>query len=297
MAALPSLRQLKYLVALADHLNFTRAAGASFVTQSTLSAGLKELETALGARLVERDRQSVALTPLGAQVVARARRLIAEAEDLVQLAAAAGQPMSGTLRLGVIPTIAPFLLPRALPGLRRRYPKLKLVLREDLTANLLARLDAAQLDFALIALPYDTGGLLVAPLFDDELRLVGRADEPAMKAKRVSLAGPVAERLLLLEEGHCLREHTLSACTRGAVPNPTGVEATSLLTLVEMVEAGFGLALVPEIAIASGVLGKTRLVARPLAAPAPTRRLVLVARPSTARRAEFDALAAYFARK
>jgi len=199
MAALPSLRQLNYLVALAEHLNFTRAAAACFVTQSTLSAGLKELESTLGANLVERDRQRVVITPLGAEVAARARSLIAQAEDLVELASGAAEPMSGTLRLGVIPTIAPFLLPRILPGLRAKYPKLKLLLREDLTASLLARLRAAQLDFALIALPYDTGGLLEQPLFDDEFWLAGRAEDPAFKAKRLAVTAPVAERLLLLE--------------------------------------------------------------------------------------------------
>jgi LysR family hydrogen peroxide-inducible transcriptional activator len=291
VSALPSLKQLKYLVALADHLNFTRAAQASFVTQSTLSAGLKELESVLGAQLVERDRQSVALTPLGAEVAERARSLIAQAEDLVELAAGAGEPMTGTLRLGVIPTIAPFLLPNVLPGLRRQYPNLRLVLREDLTGNLIARLAAAQLDSALIALPYDTGGMLETPLFDDEFWLVGREDDPAFKAKRLTITAPVTERLLLLEEGHCLREHTLSACARQATPNPSGIEATSLLTLVQMVESGLGLALVPEIALKSGLLEKTRLVARPLAPPAPKRTIALVARPSTARRSELELLA------
>jgi LysR family hydrogen peroxide-inducible transcriptional activator len=248
MATLPSLRQLKYLVALAEHLNFTRAAEASFVTQSTLSAGLKELETALGARLVERDRQSVVLTALGTEIVARARTLISQAEDLVELASGAAGPMSGTLRFGTIPTVAPFLLPEVLPALRERYPALKLLLREDLTANLLARLAAAQLDFALIALPYDTGGLLVAPLYEDEFWLAGRRDDPAFKAKRLAVTASVAERLLLLEEGHCLREHTLAACARNATANSSGIEATSLLTLVQMVESGLGLALIPELA-------------------------------------------------
>ncbi|OGA55485.1 MAG: LysR family transcriptional regulator [Betaproteobacteria bacterium RIFCSPLOWO2_12_FULL_67_28] len=291
MAALPSLRQLNYLVALAEHLNFTRAAAACFVTQSTLSAGLKELESTLGANLVERDRQRVVITPLGAEVAARARSLIAQAEDLVELASGAAEPMSGTLRLGVIPTIAPFLLPRILPGLRAKYPKLKLLLREDLTASLLARLRAAQLDFALIALPYDTGGLLEQPLFDDEFWLAGRAEDPAFKAKRLAVTAPVAERLLLLEEGHCLREHTLAACARSSTPNASGIEATSLLTLVQMVESGIGLALVPEIALKSGLLQRTGLVARPLAPPAPRRTLALVARPSSARTAELQLLA------
>jgi LysR family hydrogen peroxide-inducible transcriptional activator len=292
MPALPSLRQLKYLVALADQLSFTRAARACFVTQSTLSAGLRELEDTLGAQLVERDRKTVAMTPLGLEVAARARSLIAQAEDLAELAAGAAAPMAGTLRLGVIPTIAPFLLPRFLPELRSRYPKLKLALREDLTANLLARMQAAQLDLALIALPYDTAGMLEAPLFDDEFWLAGRDDDPALKQTRLVVTAPVAERLLLLEEGHCLREHTLAACARAAKPNPSGYEATSLLTLVQMVESGLGLALLPEMALKSGVLSGTHLVARPLAPPAPKRGIALLARPTTARKTEFETLAA-----
>ena len=290
MSALPSLRQLRYLVALAQHLNFTRAAAACFVTQSTLSAGLKELEATLGASLVERDRQTVLMTPLGTEVVERARQLLAAAEDLSALAAASAEPMSGTLRLGAIPTLAPFLLPRILPGLRAKYPKLKLLLREDVSANLLQRLANGQLDFALLALPYDTADMQVQPLFDDEFWLVGREDDPELKSRRTSVSAPPAEKLVLLEEGHCLREHTLAACTRAESSNPSGVEATSLLTLVQMVESGIGLALVPEIALNSGLLNGTRLVARPLTPPAPKRTVALLARRSSARRTELAAL-------
>jgi len=290
MAALPSLRQLGYLIALAQHLNFTRAAASCFVTQSTLSAGLKELEATLGASLVERDRQSVLMTPLGLEVVERARQLLAAAEDLAALAAASAEPMSGTLRLGAIPTIAPFLLPRILPGLRTRYPKLKLLLREDVSANLLQRLADGQLDFALLALPYATGDMLVRQLFDDEFWLVGREDDPALKSKRATVTAPIAEKLVLLEEGHCLRQHTLAACPRAESANRSGVEATSLLTLVQMVESGIGLALVPEIALNSGLLKGTRLVARPLTPPAPKRTIVLLARRSSARQTELAAL-------
>ncbi len=290
MAALPSLRQLGYLVALAQHLNFTRAAAACFVTQSTLSAGLKELEATLGASLVERDRQSVLMTPLGLEVAARARQLLAAAGDLAALAAASAEPMTGELRLGAIPTVAPFLLPRILPGLRARYPKLKLLLREDVSANLLQRLAGGQLDFALLALPYDIGDMQARPLFDDEFWLVGREDDPALKAKRTTVTAPVAEKLVLLEEGHCLRQHTLAACTRAESSNPSGVEATSLLTLVQMVESGIGLALLPELALNSGLLNGTGLVARPLTPPAPKRTIALLARRSSARQAEWAAL-------
>jgi LysR family hydrogen peroxide-inducible transcriptional activator len=290
MSLLPSLRQLRYLVALSETRNFTRAAEACFVTQSTLSAGLKELETALGAQLVERDRQSVRMTPVGDTVADRARGLLAGAEDLVEAALAGAKPMSGTVRLGAIPTIAPFLLPWLLPVVRERYPALRLALREDLTANLLLRLGRGELDFALIALPFETEGLLVQPLFDDELWLVAPKGDPQLAAKKLILSQRMMERLLILEEGHCLRDHTLEACGRAQVGSADGIEATSLLTLVEMVESGLGLALVPEIAIQAGLLASSHLVARPLAS-APKRTVALVARRSTAHSAEFSALA------
>jgi LysR family hydrogen peroxide-inducible transcriptional activator len=170
---------------------------------------------------------------------------------------------------------------------------LKLLLREDITANLLERLAGGQLDFALIALPYDTGDMLVRELFHDEFWLVGREDDPMLRSKRASVSAPAAEKLVLLEEGHCLRQHTLAACSRTEASNPSGVEATSLLTLVQMVESGIGLALLPELALASGLLNGTRLVARPLTPPAPKRTVALLARRSSARQAEWTALAEF----
>ena len=291
MAALPSLRQLRYFVAIAQELNFTRAAEACFVGQSTLSTGLKELEDGLGMRLVERDRQNVAITPIGMEILERAKTILASAQDLVEYADAAGKPMSGTIRLGVIPTIAPFLLPNVLPDIREHYPNLKIALREDLTANLLARLVDHQLDFALIALPYDTAGLLVKELFIDEFWVAARADDPALKGKEIHLPAKMAERLLLLEEGHCLRDHTMQACKRPDIRNADGMEATSLLTLLQMVESGMGIALLPEMAVKGGLLNGTTLLARPLAPPAPKRVIALVARASTAHLQEFEALA------
>jgi LysR family hydrogen peroxide-inducible transcriptional activator len=291
MSALPTLRQLRYLVALADHLNFTRAAQACFVGQSTLSAGLKELEEALGARLVERDRQTVLITPLGEEAVARARALLAGAQDLVAAVERGRDPMTGTVRLGAIPTIAPFLLPRILPRMRDAHPGLRIALREDTTARLLQRLEQGTLDFALIALPYDTAGLRVQALGDDELWLVVPQGERAARARHVTVDAAIADRLLLLEEGHCLRQHSLAACERAPQPNAAGLEASSLLTLVEMVEAGLGLALVPEMAVKSGLLDRSTLVARPLAAPPPRRVIALAARASTARPEAFEALA------
>lgn len=292
MSALPTLKQLQYLVALSAQLNFTRAAEACFVTQSTLSAGLKELEDILGAQLVERDRQSVLMTPLGLDIAARARDIVAATQDLVDRAAGVEEPMCGALRLGVIPTIAPFLLPATLRLVRERYPRLRLTLREDLTVHLIERLNAGQLDLALIALPFATDTLLVEPLFDDPLWLVGRIDEPLLQSESPALTPPIVERLLLLEEGHCLRDHTLQACARPDQKSPGAVEATSLLTLLQMVESGLGLALIPEMAVNSRLADSPGLRARPLAAPGPLRTIALVARRSTSRIGELKALGA-----
>jgi LysR family hydrogen peroxide-inducible transcriptional activator len=296
MTVLTSLKQLHYLVAISEQLNFTRAAESCFVTQSTLSAALKELEEVLGTRLVERDRQTVLMTPIGLEVARRARAILAATQDLVEIAARVGKPMTGLLRLGVIPTIAPFLLPPSLRLLRERYPELHLALREDLTANLLLRLEDGQLDFALIALPYATGNLLVQPLFDDDLWIVARKSDPAVKARVVKVTPSISDRLLLLEEGHCLRDHALHACGASIRRSAQGVEATSLLTLVQMVESGLGIGLVPEMAVRSGLTESPYLVARPMVKPSPKRTIALVARRSTSRLADLKALAEVFQR-
>jgi LysR family hydrogen peroxide-inducible transcriptional activator len=291
MATPNSLRQLQYLVALADKLNFTRAAEACFVTQSTLSAGLRELEAVLGTRLVERTRQTVLMTRIGLEVATRARVILAATQDLADVAAEARPPMAGLLRLGVIPTVAPFVLPPTLESLRERYSKLRLALREDLTANLLARIEEGQLDMALIALPFDTGNLRVEPLFEDELWVVGRSDDSLFKANSVSVTPSLTDRLLLLEEGHCLRDHALYACGASARHSPEPVEATSLLTLVQMVSFGLGVALVPEMALKSGLTENTNLIARRMAKPRPKRTIALVTRRSTTRLGDLKALA------
>ena len=289
MTNLPSLRQLSYLVTLAQRLNFTQAAQDCFVTQSTLSAGIRELESTLNARLVERERHRVVMTALGLEIVERAQALLAAAEDLAQTAARAADPLAGMLRLGVIPTIAPFLLPTILPEMRKRYPALQFALREDLTVNLLARLESGQLDFALIALPFDLGKLMARELFSEELWLVS---PPGKKpARKQSIANLDPEQLLLLEEGHCLRGHTLSGC--GLAPRSSHApEATSLYTLVQMIEAGMGVGLLPEMTLRAGLLKNSTLIAQPFSAPAPKRVIALVARASTSRREVFERLCA-----
>jgi LysR family hydrogen peroxide-inducible transcriptional activator len=277
----PTLRQLQYLVALSEQLNFTRAAESCFVTQSTLSAGLKELERLLGTQLLERDRQTVLMTPVGAEAAERARAIVTATMDLADHVAATRKPMTGLLRLGVIPTIAPFLLPQCLRLLRERYPDLRLALREDLTANLLSRMEDGQLDFSLIALPYDTANLLVEPLFDDDLWVIGRKGDPEMDGEKIIVTQSLIDRLLLLEEGHCLRDHTLYACNASNRGSSYGMEATSLLTLVQMIESGLGVGLLPEMAVASGLTESPNLVSRPTVEPSPKRTIALVARRST----------------
>lgn len=294
MPALPTLRQLAYLVELADRLNFRAAAEAQFVTQSTLSAGIKELETLLGTQLVERDKRHVRLTGVGEEVVTRARGLLAGANDLAEAARSAAAPLSGPLRLGAIPTVAPFLLPVVLPPLRRAHPALKLYLREDLTDRLLERLRAGSLDIAVIALPYDTGDFHVHALYRDEFWLVAREDSPVAREKEIAIRNLDTGDVLLLEEGHCLRDHAIAACgpRRGAWE--AKVEATSLPTLIQMIEGGLGVTLLPEIALKAGILKGTRLIARPFAAPAPSRTLALAVRRTSSRRRDADLLAEFF---
>jgi LysR family hydrogen peroxide-inducible transcriptional activator len=293
MPALPTQRQLSYLVELAERLNFRAAAEAQFVTQSTLSAGIKELESLLGAQLVERDKRHVRLTAVGEEVVARAKDLLAGANDLAEIARSSVAPLSGQLRLGVIPTIAPFLLPEVLPPLRRAHAGLKLYLREDLTERLIERLRAGSLDIALIALPYDTGDLHVHELFKDEFWFVAREDDPAAREKEIALRKLDTSEILLLEEGHCLRDHAISACgpRRGAWE--TKVEATSLHTLIQMVDGGLGVTLLPELTLKAGILKGTKLIARPFASPAPSRTLALVTRRSSPRRRDAELLAEF----
>jgi LysR family hydrogen peroxide-inducible transcriptional activator len=292
MVNLPTLRQLRHLVALARHGHFGRAAQACHVTQSTLSASIKELEDLLQATLVDRTRRRVAITPLGQSLVERAEDVLRRAEDLVEAARESREPLTGPLNLGVIPTIGPFLLPRCLPALRRRYPKLRLYLTEDLTERLLDQLRKGEIDLALIALPYDAPDVESADLLVDPFRLAVPKDDPLAKAPRVGPARLADANLLLLRDGHCLREHALAACRLADRGQIDAFGATSLYTLVQMVENGLGVTLLPQLALDSGILRGTKLIALPMEGDAPTRRIALVWRRGTARRAEFEQLAA-----
>lgn len=291
MSALPSLRQLSYLVKLSETLSFTQAAQGCFVSQSTLSGGIQELERLLGVQLVERDRHHVRMTDIGLHVVERARTLLSVAHDLVTHANQAGESMTGLIKLGAIPTIAPFLLPRILRASRTQYPKLKIALREDPSAALLGRIRDGALDFGLIALPYDTTGLRVMPLFREDLWLIARSDDRLAQHHSLNLAELDLQNMLLLEDGHCLKSHVLEGCGLRENANRSGFEASSLTTLVSMVEEGLGFTVLPDMALQAGILDGTPLIARPLRPTAPQRTIALVARLSTAHLREYTALA------
>ena len=290
MINLPSLRHLRHLTALHDHGHFGRAAEACHVTQSTLSASIKELEGVLETTLVDRSKRRV-VTPVGIETVERARRIVKEVEDLVSFTTASRDPLSGTVRMGTIPTVGPFLLPRVLPGLRESYGRLKLYLVEDLTDRHIDSLQRGQLDVVLLALPYDCGAVETAILFEDPF-VVGLPREHLLaKETRVKAEHLWREDLLLLKDGHCLRDHALAACRLADRRVTEGFEATSLPTLVQMVDNGLGITLLPTLAVNAGLLLGTDLVTRPLLSHDAVRKIGLVWRRGTGRRDEFRLLA------
>ena len=289
MAALPSLRQLSYLVTLSETLHFTEAARRSFVTQSTLSGGIMELERLLGGVLVERDRQNVRLTPLGEQVVARARVLLADAQDLMRLSREMSEPLTGDLHLGIIPTIAPFILSQLLDEVHKQLPKIQLHLHEAQSEKIIEKLEHGNLDMIVLALPFDTRGLKVAEIAKENLYLVCNKTVHNPNTA-TSLDDLDLSRLVLLEEGHCLRNHTLSACPIGERKNDHRLKASSLPTLVEMVSSNLGFTLLPEIAIHTNMIkANPELVVKSIDA-APSRTLALLTRKSTPLQSEFDVL-------
>lgn len=289
-----TLRQLRFLTALADELNFSRAAEACFVTQPTLSAGLKELEQTLGVQLAERSKRHVLLTPIGAEITERARRLLLDAREIEDLAAAHTSPEEGELRLGAIPTLGPFLIPRALPAIRTAYPKLRLYLREEMTESLLDGLTTGRLDVVLIAQPFDIGAVESEALFDDGYHLASPPgwDAPAANTP-VSGAELEGARLMLLEHGHCLQRHALRAFPDRDIQQDDSFSATSLPTLISMVSEGLGITLLPDLAIDAGVLAGQKVNIAPLPDACP-RRVILAWRPTSARKPVFRALAQIF---
>ncbi|MFQ5509059.1 MAG: hydrogen peroxide-inducible genes activator [Leptospirillia bacterium] len=288
---LPTIRQLQYLVALVELRHFGRAAERCCVTQSTLSAGIQELESLLEASLVERTRRKVLPTTLGLALTEVAQRILGDAAEMVEMARADDAPLTGRLRLGGIPTITPFLLPEVLPGIRERYPALELYLVEGQTENLLARLSAGSLDAAILALPYDIGKLESVAFWDENFLVAFPAGHPLAKRKSIASGDLPIDELLLLEEGHCLRNHALSACHMEAFRQSGAFQGTSLHTLIQMVAGGQGVTFVPEMAIRSEPIKRSGIDFRPLAEKGPHRQIGLVWRATYHRKDDLHVLA------
>ncbi|MBL4598575.1 MAG: hydrogen peroxide-inducible genes activator [Rhizobiaceae bacterium] len=289
MKTLPSLKQLEYLVALADEQHFGKASARCNVTPSTLSAGIRELENLLGSLLAERTKRSVLMLPLGLEIASRARSLLRDAEDIMELAASQNEPLTGNMRLGVIPTIGPFLLPRTLSAMHEKFPALRLFLLEDRTDNLLEKLRSGEIDVALIALPYNIEGFTSHVLFEDQFQLACPKKHALASLSQISRTEITGQSLMLLEEGHCLRGHILNAYRLGGQKKLKEFEATSLHTLVQMVAAGLGLTLLPQIAIDANITAGTDIKLIPLA-DAASRQIGLVWRKSSPRDEEFKLL-------
>ena len=289
MTILPTLRQLQFFIALTHRESFSKAAEDCLVSQSTLSSAIKELETILDRQLVDRSTRHFGLTPAGREVSQRAAEILAQAEDLAR-AVSARKPLEGAFNLGVIPTIAPFMLPKATRALQRSFPKLELYLREDLTDALVERLSTGSLDAALLAFPYDIPGADMIEIGEDPFWFAARADHPLAGKDAVTLADLKKANLLLLEDGHCLRDHAIDACKLRR-PETAAFGATSLLTLAQMVQSGLGATLLPEMAVKAGLAKTSGLATAPLADPAPKRRLGLAWRRGSGRQEEAEALA------
>lgn len=286
---LPSTKQLRYFAALAEHKHFGRAAASSFVSQSAFSVAIREFESLLGTQLVDRTNRRVTITAIGQEVAILARLCLQDLEALVAAAETQHKPLHGPLRLGVIPTVAPFLLPRVLPALRASYPDLKVFLTEDLTDALYSQLLEGKLDVILLALPYELPGTESLALFRDPFRLATRRGTQLIDPAHYRFNRLNAETVLLLREGHCLREHAIEACRLQDPRKIARFSASSLLTLVEMVDADLGITFLPEMAIGSALLANTNIETHPLK-DASFREIGLAWRSGSARGAEFTAL-------
>jgi len=290
MAHQPKLRQLSYLCMLADKKHFGNAAKECHVSQSTLSTGINELETTVGVTLVERSNKGVLLTSIGEEVVKRSRTILAQVEDLMAACDLSTGPFHGRLRLGVIPTIAPFLLPQLLKKLRKNYPDFQLFIREDLSAHLIEGLQQGHLDLILLALPYPTEHLEVMPLFEDNFLLAYPKSHPVGKKATLKSKDLKNQELLLLEDGHCLRDHALQACKLQSQDISMPYQATSLNTVVQMVANGIGMTLLPEMALNAHILRGTNVETRSFDEAGINRSIGLVWRKNSPREQEFRML-------
>jgi len=290
MTPLPTLRQLQFFMALVRRASFSKAAEECLVSQSTLSSAIKEMETLLDQQLVDRSTRAFALTPAGEEVAARAPAILAGTEDLAR-AASGRRPLEGAFHLGVIPTVAPFILPRAAMRLHEAYPKLELFLREDLTAALAERLAAGLIDAALLALPYDLPGAEIVEIGDDPFWFACNADHRFAKRRKLAKEDLKDCELLLLEDGHCLREHALDACEISERGNNASFDGTSLFTLAQMARSGLGATLLPDMAVKEGLADAAGLVAVPFEKPAPSRKIGVAWRKGSGRGEEARAIA------
>ncbi len=289
-----TLKQLRYLAALAEHRHFGKAAEACSVTQPALSMQIRDLEKDLGCDLVERRPGEVILTEVGAEVAQRADRVLAAARDLTDFARHSGRTLTGRLRLGVIPTLAPYVLPRILPSMQQRFPDLQVELRETQTDTLMNELVRGSLDAVLLALPVDESDIETLALFDDPFLLAIPAGDPRGDRARIDARDIDQRRLILLEEGHCLRDQTLAFCAtaRAGVPSSlraTSLGATSLATVMQMVANGYGVTLLPRIALGVEARDKRVKVLR-FRDPEPARKIGLAWRRTSPRKADFAAL-------
>lgn len=287
----PSTRQLEYVVAVAETLHFGRAARQCAVTQPALSAQIQQVEELLGVQIFERSRRGVLVTEAGRRIVEGAREALGVIDRFVEEAGHAGRPLTGVLRLGVIPTVAPYFLPPLLPGVRKAYPELRLVLREEQTARLVAELVGGALDAILVALPVEEADLVELPLFDEPFWFVApEGHRLAVGRGGVPEDALEGEEVLLLEDGHCLREQALSVCQRAGARTAGRLQATSLTTLAQMVANGLGVTLLPERALVQEVGPGSGLLARPFRAPVPKRTIGLAWRHGAAREEEYRLL-------
>lgn len=284
-----SFRQLQYLCAIQKTSSFSKAAEHCFVTQSTLSAGIKELENILRAELINRSNpRNIQLTPLGKTIQDKAEDILSDLDSLKQIAQQSKQPLSGPLRLGVIPTIAPYLLPRILPDIQKRYPDLQLELQEDLSETLMNNLELGLLDIILIALPYNTKNFETLHLFDEAFHVA--APKGAMPAKPVTRKMLEQQDLLLLADGHCLNDHALGACNIQKSSTRRGFSATSLATLIQMVQHGYGITLLPQMVVDTGALPSS-IDILPLKSTGAQRGVGLVCRKNNPATKDFELLA------
>lgn len=280
---------MQYLLALHEHQHFGRAATATFVTQSTLSAGIAELERLLGVVLVERTKRTFRFTDIGKEIAERARSIVRSAEDLCEIARASSRPLSGAIRLAAIPTLAPFLLPQILPAIGAEWPDLQLFVREMLTPAACEALHRGTIDCVLFALPSECGDAEIFEIGVDRLMLATSTVDHSSNAP-VHLDDIDIARLLLLEDGHCLKDHALAACERTAFGSEATMVASTLHTLVQLVDAGLGITLIPEMAIAAGILSGTRVTGHPLVGPSAERRIALAWRRGSARARDYRLL-------